>query len=180
MKRAYLLITILITTPFLHADPNEQAQRFLKIEGADPKFRIAEPETWKKADLPAGLLELLKGYDWGASDASLPATFDGFAMDLNSDGKKEYFVKTIYGGSGGPAFVILSQINERWQAILNFQGVFGVIPNKTEWPKIVATSKGGGGTFTKCHFEFDSGRYHEILREQYEAGVVTATKIPKE
>ena len=79
------------------ADPTEDEERFLKIEGADPSYRVREMETFKKSDFPAGIIDLIQGYDWGSADGSLPARFQGYRLDLNKDGQKEYFIETIYG-----------------------------------------------------------------------------------
>jgi hypothetical protein len=161
------------------ADPTEDEEKFLKIEGADPSYRVREMETFKKADLPAGIIELMQGYDWGSADGSLPATFQGYRLDLNKDGQKEYFIETIYGGSGGPAFMVLARIRDKWSVILDFQGGFGIVPTSTEWPEIVSTSRGGGGTYAKLHFEFEVGRYRETIRESYVRGTITKKVIPK-
>lgn len=179
MKLTSIAALALFLVGSVCADPTEDEAKFLKIEGADPSYRVGEMETFRKADLPAGILELMQGYDWGSAEGSLPATFQGYRLDLNKDGQKEYFIKTIYGGSGGPAFMVFARIRDSWRVILDFQGGFGIVPTATQWPKIVATSRGGGGTYGKLHFEFEAGQYRETLRESYVRGLITRKVIPK-
>lgn len=179
MKLTSIATVIVLLVSSVSADPNEDEERFLKIEGADPSYRVREMETFKKADFPAGILELIQEYDWGNADGSLPATFQGYRLDLNKDGQKEYFIETIYGGSGGPAFMVLACIRDKWSVILDFQGGFGVVPTTAEWPKIVSTSRGGGGTYAKLHFEFEAGQYRETIHEAYIRGTITRKIIPK-
>lgn len=160
-----------------HADPNEDEQKFLTIEGASPKFYPTKAEMFLKADLPKGLVSILAGHDWGRDDGKLPESFIGYSMDLNSDGKKEYFIENIYGGSGGPAFFVLTQIQDTWKIILDFQGGFGVIPVEGGWPKIVCTGRGGGGHWSKTHYVFHRGSYHPTLHEGYARGTITKKPI---
>lgn len=177
MKSITLLLICLSAAMICHADPNEDEQKFLTIEGASPKFYPNKAEMFLKADLPKGLVSILAGHDWGRDDGKLPESFIGYSMDLNGDGKKEYFIESIYGGSGGPAFFVLTQIQDTWKIILDFQGGFGVIPVEGGWPKIVCTGRGGGGNWSKTHYVFHRGSYHPTLHEGYARGTITKKPI---
>ena len=177
MKSITLLLSCLSAVMICHADPNEDEQKFLTIEGASSKFRPTKKEKFLKAELPKDVVSILAGHDWGRDDGKLPESFIGYSMDLNSDGKKEYFIENIYGGSGGPAFFVLTQMQGSWKIILDFQGGFGVIPVEGGWPKIVCTGRGGGGVWSKTHYVFHRGSYHPTLHEGYARGAITKKQI---
>jgi hypothetical protein len=121
----------------------------------------------------------LEGLYWGG-DGSLPASFYGHAFDLNGDGSPEYFLKTTGGGSGGPAYTLIGRDKGEWKKLRDFQGIFHVLKaEEKSWPKLVTTSKGGGGNFCKRHFEFEDGAYVETLRENFNNGEIKITERPK-
>ena len=162
----------------VRADPNEDEQRFLTIEGADKSFYGRDEQKFKKADLPAGVVAILDRQDWGTANGASPDSFVGYHLDLNKDGNKEYFIETIYGGSGGPAFLVLAESDKKWRSILDFQGAFHIIPLKDGWPRIVTTGRGGGGNFSKVVHQYEGTAYRATMLERYVRGVVTQTVLP--
>lgn len=163
-----------------YGDPTAEEEAFLSVSGAEWRYTNTVPRVFRASELPAALLKQLEGYDWGTHDNHLPDQFQGFTLDLNKDGKREYFIETIYGGSGGPAYMILTQKGKGWQVIGDYQGVLHVMPVDTGWAKLVTTGRGGGGIYSKTCHEFRDGKYEETLLEMYERGKVTReTLVPK-
>jgi hypothetical protein len=134
-------------------------------------------QTFRVADLPAGMVEILRGFDWGAPDGALRSELHGFTFDLNKDGKPEYFFATIYGGSGGPDYMILTETADGWKVIGGFQGALNVMPIVAGWPDLVITTRGGGGIWAKVHQSFRNGKYVRTLIDHYESGVITTETI---
>jgi hypothetical protein len=174
----HVLAIVAFSSPVL-ADPNEDEQRFLTIEGADKSFYGRDEQKFKKADLPPAFVAILDGLDWGTANGASPDSFVGYALDLNRDGKNEYFIETIYGGSGGPAFVVLAETGKKWRTIMDFQGAFHIIPVKDGWPRIVTTGRGGGGTFSKMNHHYEGTAYRATSLERYTRGVITKEIMPK-
>jgi hypothetical protein len=143
-------------------------------------FRGTDEQKFLKTAMPAGLVAVLGSYDWGADDGSLPDTFVGYALDLNKDGRNEYFIENIGGGSGGPAFFVLAEEDNAWKIVLSFQGGFYVMPAKQGWSRIIAISRGGGENYVKLHYRFEGGAYRATLIERYERGVITKEIISKD
>jgi hypothetical protein len=113
MKSLIHVLAIVALSSSVRADPNEDEQRFLTIEEADKSFYGRDEQKFKKTDLPPAVVAILDGLDWGTASGASPDSFVGYALDLNRDGKNEYFIETIYGGSGGPAFVVLSESDKK-------------------------------------------------------------------
>jgi hypothetical protein len=162
------------------ADPSEEALRFIAEPNAERHFRGTDEESFAKAALPKGVTALLGGYDWGSDDGPLPKSFVGYALDLNKDGKTEYFIENINGGSGGPAYFVLSEFDGVWRQILDFQGGFYIMPTKAGWPRMVSYSRGGGGSYTKMQYTFEGQAYRATVLERYDAGKITREVLPKD
>jgi hypothetical protein len=171
--RALFILIVWIALGTADADPNPQEQAFLTVTGAAWHYTNAIPRAFQPLELPPGLLKQLEGYDWGTNAGGLPNEFHGFTLDLNKDGKNEYFIETIYGGSGGPDYMIFAQTSGSWRSIGCYQGVIHVMPAESGWPQLVTTSRGGGGNYAKIYHAFRSGRYEKTLVERYERGKIT-------
>jgi hypothetical protein len=174
------IVLVAAMTSRAFADPSEEAARFLQVPGAGEMFRGTDEREFKRSKLPEALITVLGGYDWGRDDGTLPTTFVGYALDLNKDGKNEYFIENIRGGSGGPGFFVLTEIQHTWKVILDFQGGFYVMPEENGWARIIAISRGGGGNYFKEHYRFEETSYQPILSESYKRGVITRKVIPHE
>jgi hypothetical protein len=122
------LLLMLVIAGIVRADPSPEEEAFLRVPGAIRPTKEAH-QTFRVSDLPAGMVAILRGYDWGAPDGALRSELHGFTFDLNKDGKPEYFIATIYGGSGGPDYMILSDAANRWKVIGGFQGGLNVMPS---------------------------------------------------
>lgn len=161
------------------ADPSPEEEAFLRVPGEVPVVRQAH-QTFRVADLSPAVIKILRGYVWRTPDGSLGSEVHGFTFDLNKDGKLEYFISTIYGGSGGPDYMILTEDQNGWEVIGGFQGSLHVLPAATGWPDLVTTSRGGGGIFAKVHHLFRGGRYIQTSIEHYHRGVITIEKLPRQ
>lgn len=180
MSKTFLVCSVVLAASVVlraYADPNEAEQKFLAVPGSVASYAGRDMETFQTNDLPAGVVKVLRGYDWGKSNGALPSSFVGYAIDLNKDGTNEYFMETIHGGSGGPAFVVLAQEQGSWREVLNFQGGFHLVPSTGTWPKIVSYTRGGGGNFTKLTFEFMETGYQQMIRETYRRGAITRSEM---
>src|SRR5688572_1061348 len=147
----YVLLTIGCAVT-VYADPNAEEQTFLTVPGAAWRYDNGVPRVFQQTDLPAQLRTELEGYDWGTDET--PKQFHGFTLDLNKDGKKEYFIETIYGGSGGPAYLIFTSTGKGWRLIGDYQGVIHVMRAGRGWPAFIVTGRGGGGNFSKAVHKF--------------------------
>ena len=170
-------LILLIATGVAWADPTPEEEAFLRVPGATRPERNPD-QIFLVADLPSGMVEILRGYDWGAPDGALRSLLRGFTFDLNKDGKPEYFFATIYGGSGGPDYMILTEVASRWKVIGGFQGALHVMSRSSGWPDLVTTSRGGGGIWAKVRHSFRKGKYGRIFIERYVRGVVTSNTLP--
>ena len=160
------------------ADPSPAAEKFLQVEGSEKYYRGTDETRFERADLPEEVTSLLGKQHW-KEDGSIPEAFHGYKIDLNKDGSPEYFIETIGGGSGGPAFLVIGQVEGQWKALFDFQGGFHVLKaEEKSWPKVIAISKGGGGNFCKQRFEFEKGVYVEALRENFKDGKVIVKERP--
>jgi len=176
--RHLLLVLILVGTSY--ADPNTEEAAFLAVPGAAWRYSNTVPRVFQRAELPAELLKKLHGYDWGTEDERLPKEFHGFTLDLNKDGKSEYFIETIYGGSGGPAYMIFSPTANGWRVIGGYQGILHVMADGTGWPALVTTARGGGGNYSKTFHQFRNEKYTETNSERYERGKITKRALANE
>jgi hypothetical protein len=162
-----------------HADPTPEEEKFLAVEGSERSYGGRDETKFERDALPDEVRALLGKQHW-KSDGSIPDAFYGYAIDLNKDGSPEYFIKTIWGGSGGSAFIAIGQVEGTWKTLLDFQGLFHVIGQKGQaWPRLVSTSRGGGNNFCKRHFELEGDLYVEVLRENYRRGTITMTVRPE-
>ena len=162
------------------ADPPEEAMRFLTVPDSDKSLEPGDPQTFEKSSLPKDVVAILEKYDWGTDDRLLPSSLVGYLLDLNKDGKAEYFIRNIRGGSAGPGFFVLSKWDGAWRVILDFMGVFHAVPVKGGWPRVVTTSKGGGNTFSKVQHVFEGNAYRATVLERYDGGTITREVIPKD
>jgi hypothetical protein len=171
------LFILLITAGIACADPTAEEEAFLRVPGA---VRVQNPdETFRVSDLPRGMVAILRGYDWGAPDGALRHELHGFIFDLNKDGKPEYFFATIYGGSGGQDYMILTETQNGWKVIGGFQGGLHVMSTSSPWPELVSTSRGGGGIWAKVHHTFRGGEYVDTFIEHYDRGKITTEVVPR-
>ena len=167
---------MLVPTILLFADPTAEEEAFLRVPHAvSPK---QADHVFDASALPPAMSDVLSGYDWRTRGGALPPQFHGFTFDLNKDGRPEYFIRTIYGGSGGPDYIILTQSDEHtWRAIGGFQGGLRVIDTAAGWPELVTISRGGGGVWAKTHQIFRDGKYVPVFIEHYHRGVVTQEQV---
>jgi hypothetical protein len=114
------LLAILFIASIARADPSPEEEAFLRIPGATRPTQANQ--TFRVSDLPGGVVALLRGQDWGAPNGAFRTELHGFTFDLNRDGKPEYFFVTIYGGSGGPDYMILTEAPDGWKVMGGFQG----------------------------------------------------------
>ncbi len=171
---------LLVAASQLLADPSAEALAFLAVPGAAWEYKLDTVHAFPISELPPRMLPVLKRYDWGI-DSGLPSEFRGFTLDLNRDGKVEYFLCTPYGGSGGPAFMILTETSAGWKVIGDYQGSLHVMPAAPGlWPELLTTSRGGGDTYGKLHHDFHNGSYHPTIREGFVRGVVNKEIVPPE
>ena len=169
------LLVILLAASIARADPSAEEEAFLRVPGAARPTKESH-QTFRVSDLPAGMISILHGFDWGAPDGALRSELRGFKFDLNKDGKVEYFIATIYGGSGGPDYMILTETADGWKVIGGFQGALHVMPG-VGWPDLVTTSRGGGGIWAKVHQSFRNGKYVRTSIDHYERGVITTEAV---
>jgi len=179
MKMRITILALTLLRIAAMADPNEDEEKFLLVPGDHKFYPGTDETTFKRSELPKPVLSLLDQLDWGKADGSEPDSYVGYAIDLNNDEKMEYFIETIRGGSGGPAFVVLAEMKGRWTTITDFQGGFYIIPVANSWPHLVVISRGGGGNYSKDRFEFESGSYRMTVAEHYDRGKITKKNIPK-
>lgn len=179
MKIFAAAVAFSLSAVAVYADPTPEEEKFLAVEGAEKSYDGRNETEFERGALPEEVRASLGKHYW-KPDGSIPEEFYGHAIDLNKDGISEYFIKTINGGSGGPAFIAMGKVEGTWKALFDFQGAFHVVWRKDKaWPKMVSTSRGGGNNFCKRHFEFEGGRYVEVLRENYSRGTITKTLRPE-
>jgi hypothetical protein len=158
--------------PMAQADPTPEEEKFMAVEGSSKFYPGTGARAFPHTALPEPVVAILSGQHW-KPDGSVPEIFHGHSIDLNKDGSPEYFIKTIGGGSGGSAYIVIGQVGGEWKMLCDFQGSFHVIGKKAKaWPRLVSVSRGGGGNFCKRHFGFENGVYVETLRENYKQGEI--------
>jgi len=163
-----------------NADPNEKEQAFLEVPGSIAVTAQGQLCEFARNEIPPDLLKLLEQNDLGGNGDGLPQEIQGFIYDLNKDGKPEYFIYDRMGsGSGGSAFWIISQTHKGWREIGGFQGSLHIFPLKKGWPKMVSTTRGGGGYWTKCYMEFKNDSYKDLYLEHYDRGEITWERLPR-
>ncbi len=162
------------------AGPFPGEEKFLVVKGGERITPNKENEAL--SDLPKELLSELGNYDFGtAENSGPPANLRGFAVDLNHDGKLEYFIVTpALSGSGGVGYFLFSQIGKKWSLVSDFQGAIYIFPAKKGWPKLVTISRGGAGTWAKTYSEFKDGKYHDKMVERFERGTITKDPVEEE
>lgn len=163
---------ILATSPWASADPGPAALDFLKVPGGTRIFPERTP--FDAGKLPEGLAAVLPKLVMDDDAGKPPVPHSGFTFDLNKDGKSDYFVHVRYAsGSGGPYHEVYSEIGGAWQSIMGFQGMIHVVPAEKGWPRLVTTSRGGGGHFAKLIWHFDGKKYRCNLIERFANGKIT-------
>lgn len=173
----FLIWTLL---PFVsRADPNEEAQDFCKISEAARLDKIII--TIHFDSLPILLqAELQHYYLWETDDGNPPRDIYGFITDLNQDGRLEYCICDQAGsGTGGPMYMIFSQISGSWHPIYHSQGSLHLLSSRTEWPLLVSLSRSGMEIFWKTYYAFESGSYEPTMIESYVRGKISKKRIKK-
>lgn len=169
-----ILISILLAvSSSAFADPGPEAEKFLDVSNAQWKYDIQKIEEFDKSSLDKEFATILEEYHWNLDDSS-PSCFIGFKLDLNKDGKMEYFIiHPHWGGSGGPYFFILSNLKNKWREIGQFQGWFYLLPEKNDWLQVLVQSRAGGGNYSKTLLEFSESKYRGKWIERFEFGNIT-------
>ncbi|XHR28726.1 MAG: hypothetical protein ACFUZC_22770 [Chthoniobacteraceae bacterium] len=168
MKINFLWLLLLFCAPEVIADPNEDESAFLEIPGATAVRSSHVDDVF--TEIPKELRKELDSTDIAETGLEIR----GFTFDLNKDGQTEYFIYDYSGsGSGGPAYMIYSQLNHHWQNIGGFQGGLYLYSVSKGWPQLVSIGRGGGGCWTKCYMRFKSGSYQPIIYERYDRGKIT-------
>ena len=173
------LISIVSPSSLLQADPTPDEEKFLVVEEGQ---RITpNTEIPALSDLPKELLAELGNYDLGKAEGGVPTNLRGFAIDLNHDGKKEYFVANpALTGSGGVGYLVFAEISKKWSLIGEFQGAIYIFPVKKGWPRLVTIGRGGAGSWSKTYSEFKDGKYKDKMIERYERGTITKEPVEEE
>jgi hypothetical protein len=162
-----------------YANDSSSSQRFIRIPNSIWEYGKHEMEKIPASELADKGIEYLAGYPWSGDhkNPALPKAFYGFRLDLNKDGRKEYFIDIEpFGGSGGAYFIILGNINKQWLVIGDFQGAFYLLPVKNGWHPIMVISRGGAEIYAKEYFEFSDGKYRERWVQNFVRGKITKRK----
>jgi hypothetical protein len=176
MRAPLLVVLLMVSAVSVRSDPTPEEEAFLHVPG-EARVSAGATETFRVADLPTRVVAILRTYDSTAPNGLLSPEFHGFTLDLNGDGKAEYFFATTYGGSAGPDYLMLTETPTGWTSIGGFVGTLHIMPVTAGWPDLVTTSRGGGGTWAKTHHRFRDGKYVPVSIEHYDRGIVTTEPV---
>jgi hypothetical protein len=163
-----------------YADGSADLRRFLKVSNA------VKIDIYKIKKLPEdkGIIEVLQGYysslKFKFKDFTYlpPKFYFGYKLDLNKDGRNEYFINIpCYSGTGGHYYIIISFINNKWKIIGNSQGAFSLLKIKNGWHPIIFIGRGGNELYAKILYEFSNGKYHKKWIRIFDHGKITKKTI---
>lgn len=172
MKSSWIILTL---TCVVMADPPQATLDALKVPDAVEVPR--EEKKLAKAEMPKGLYEAMSEFDWGGGTGEIPDQVTCIIVDLNSDKKPEYFALTQMGGSGGPLYLIFTQVDGAWKN-MGDAGNFCLLPLKNGWHPLVSFGRSGPYYF-KHFYEYKDGCYQHTETHEILDGKVTQTKIEK-
>lgn len=132
-----------------------------------PLKSIPEFETTSKsiAEIPAGLAKAMEAYTFAGKKLE---QITAAQIDLNSDGRPEWFVNVPeYDGSGGPFYAVFTSLDgKRYLRICVVQGWgFKFHKPKNGWLEFEGMSRGGGGNYTRFMMTF---QYHQYRGSRFE------------
>lgn len=151
---------------------------FVNVPDRDPLLQPPPSSAWTTRDLPRELAAALRRLEWGASGYEPPEEISGFRLDMNGDGRDEYFlVNPAWSGSGGESYVIMSRLGDKWVQIGDGQGVPIVLTTGERyqgklWRDYVQFSRFGGDMYLKATYSFVNGQYKAVKGMKCVAGVI--------
>ena len=166
---------MIIATLPIHGDPTKEAEAFLHVDAPAWSSSALNEQSFKRSEFPKGLWKQIEGYF--TPHGINREDYAGYSLDLNGDGKMEYFIETPFGGSGGPHFSVVAQVNGQWIEIASFQGGFHLLKAKDGWMPIVGFARGGADSYFKFRLEFRNGTYQVVWAANFTKGNIQEKKI---
>lgn len=109
-----------------------------------------------------------------ATGSNIPSHVNGFSVDLNADGSKEYiFEVKRFHGTAGPFYVLLENIEGEWREAASLQGYFHLTASSTNMPIITYISRGGSEDYLKQEYVLRGGRLELLGSTRFRHGIVT-------
>lgn len=181
-------LTLLAVAGIVLADPSKDAQAFLTVRGAES---ILPPpggmeKLWDARDLEPELRSLLARNIMGrpvsvGDEAAFEEleSYHGFSWDLQGNGGKHHFVHDpVAGGSGGYAFVIVSQDDGTWRAVGKVQAASVQLDrNESGEPVLVVFGRGGGDNYARDDHEFVRGAWRVVRSSRFENGKISEVAL---
>jgi hypothetical protein len=166
------------------ADPSEEAMAFLTVPGAESILPPpgAMEKLWDATELEPELRSLLarniQGRPVVVGEEAVfvePESYHGFSWDPRGNGDKHHFVLDPgTGGSGGPAFVIVSRDDGAWRMVGRFQAAsIQVDRDESGEPVLMVFGRGGGGNFRRDDHEFVRGAWRVVRSSRFENGKIS-------
>lgn len=170
------------------ADTGEDATAFLTVPGAEsilPPAGTME-KLWDARDLDPELRSLLARNLLGRPVSvggemvfEESESYHGFSWDLRGNGGKHYFVlDSVAGGSGGYAFVIVSQDDGTWRMVGSVLAAsIQVGRDESGEPVLMVFGRGGGDIFERDDYEFVRGAWRVVKSSRFENGKISEVAL---
>jgi len=192
MKKIIIIIFLALVPMIAYADSSPEAMQFWGSP-SDTK-ELNKIREFSPKNLDKGIVNILEGqwsiypvglkpprylgYEMDFDKNNRPTKYIGYQIDLNGDEKDEYLMIVPGGGSGGPMYIIISFIDDKWRPVGWVQGwMNSLLPLKNGWQPIVSFSKSGQEHLTIIFSEFTKGKYRVRWIERFDNGKITKEKI---
>jgi hypothetical protein len=127
---------------------------------------LSEGKVVSVATLSANKRDSLLQY-W--PEEQLPKNIQIREVDLNNDGKNEWFVyMSAYSGTGGSFYEILTPTKTGFRSIGSVQGGVTLSEFANGWLQIEGSSRSGGGEYTRYLLRYIDGEYKQVRNEGHD------------
>ena len=178
MKGVIAVIIILCSTP-VWADGTPECDAFLAVTNSLFCTSGSESTAYIPSDLPPQVWSIMRPYIENpeidpAIGGNIPDHINGFNVDLNADGRKEYVVEVQrFWGTAGRFYVLLADIEGEWKEISTHQGMIHLSTSSDNIPVITFISRGGPEYFRKQEYIMQKGRLELLRSRHFDHGVIT-------
>ena len=182
-----LVIAALLTlcTQRIWADGTPESDAFLTVSNSVFCTATNEATTYVPSDLPPQVWSIMRPYISNpeidpATVSNVPSHVNGFYVDLNADGSKEYIIQVNrFGGTAGPFYVLLANTDGEWKEAATLQGYFYLSETGTNAPIITYIRRGGSEDYLRQEYILENGCLKSLSSQNFEHGVITEDELQK-
>lgn len=184
MKWLIVVVIILCASP-VWADGTPECDAFLAVNDSLFSTSGSKATAYVPADLPPQVWSIMRTYIENpeinrAAGGNIPDHINGFYVDLNADGTKEYvFEVQRFWGTAGRFYVLLADIGGEWNEVSTHQGMIHLSASSDNVPVITFISRGGPEDFLKQEYLLQKGRLDLLRSRRFDHGDISEDIVEK-